>query len=180
MRSRQKLVTLLIVLMLIPMAAFAHSGRTDSSGGHKDNKNKSGLGSYHYHCGGNPAHLHTNGCPYSSTSSSKKTTPKPTPVPTPRPTPKPVIDRDMDGVSVDDAEFEDANLPLEPGDKSEWVKRIQQRLKDLNYLFDKADGVYGKKTKAAVEAFQLDNDFEVNGIVDRAVYIALMYWTYEE
>lgn len=44
---------------------FAHSGRTDSSGGHRDNKNKSGLGSYHYHCGGNPAHLHPNGiCPY--------------------------------------------------------------------------------------------------------------------
>ena len=45
--------------------AEAHSGRTDSSGGHRDNKNKSGLGSYHYHCGGYPAHLHTNGvCPY--------------------------------------------------------------------------------------------------------------------
>ncbi len=43
----------------------AHSGKTDSSGGHKDNQNKSGLGSYHYHCGGNTAHLHTNGyCPY--------------------------------------------------------------------------------------------------------------------
>lgn len=47
--------------------AFAHSGRTDSSGGHKDNKNKSGLGYYHYHCGGYPAHLHTYGyCPYRS------------------------------------------------------------------------------------------------------------------
>jgi len=45
--------------------AYAHSGRTDSSGGHKDNKNKSGLGSYHYHCGGYPAHLHDGGyCPY--------------------------------------------------------------------------------------------------------------------
>ena len=50
------------------MSSFsnAHSGRTDSSGGHRDNKNKSGLGSYHYHCGGYPAHLHTNGCPYKS------------------------------------------------------------------------------------------------------------------
>lgn len=47
----------------------AHSGRTDSSGGHKDNKNKSGLGSYHYHCGGHPAHLHPNGvCPYYNSS----------------------------------------------------------------------------------------------------------------
>ena len=33
---------------------------------------KVGLGSYHYHCGGHPAHLHPNGvCPYSSSSSSK-------------------------------------------------------------------------------------------------------------
>ena len=50
-----------------PLVAEAHSGRTDSSGGHHDYKNKSGLGSYHYHCGGYPAHLHTNGvCPYAS------------------------------------------------------------------------------------------------------------------
>lgn len=44
----------------------AHSGRTDKKGGHRDNKNKSGLGFYHYHCGGYPAHLHVDGvCPYS-------------------------------------------------------------------------------------------------------------------
>lgn len=61
--------------------ADAHSGRTDANGGHRDNKNKSGLGSYHYHCGGYPAHLHPDGvCPYSSsasksnTSSTKKST----------------------------------------------------------------------------------------------------------
>lgn len=46
------------------ITASAHSGRTDSSGGHHDNKNKSGLGNYHYHHGYS-AHLHTNGvCPY--------------------------------------------------------------------------------------------------------------------
>lgn len=44
--------------------SFAHSGGTDASGGHRDNKNKSGLGSYHYHHGYGP-HLHSNGvCPY--------------------------------------------------------------------------------------------------------------------
>lgn len=49
------------------ITAEAHSGRTDARGGHHDYKNKSGLGSYHYHCGGYPAHLHTNGvCPYTS------------------------------------------------------------------------------------------------------------------
>lgn len=49
-----------------PLTTEAHSGRTDSRGGHKDNKNKSGLGSYHYHHG-YPAHLHTGGvCPYAN------------------------------------------------------------------------------------------------------------------
>lgn len=50
-----------------PIIAEAHPGRTDSQGGHHDYKNRSGLGSYHYHCGGYPAHLHENGvCPYKS------------------------------------------------------------------------------------------------------------------
>lgn len=53
------------------IVAEAHSGRTDAYGGHRDNKNKSGLGYYHYHCGGYPAHLHSNGtCTYASGSSS--------------------------------------------------------------------------------------------------------------
>ena len=72
---RKKILVLLLVFcFLFSSVCFAHSGRTDSNGGHKDNKNASGLGSYHYHCGGYPAHLHTGGvCPYSgggSTSSS--------------------------------------------------------------------------------------------------------------
>ena len=58
------LVTLVFALSL-NTTAVAHSGRTDSNGGHRDNKNVSGLGSYHYHCGGYPAHLHDGGtCPY--------------------------------------------------------------------------------------------------------------------
>ena len=66
MRKRVfSVLTICLVILSMSLSAFAHSGRTDSSGGHKDNKNKSGLGSYHYHCGGYPAHLHTNGrCPY--------------------------------------------------------------------------------------------------------------------
>ncbi len=70
----KKIVSVLIVILSIlsiQISVYSHSGRTDANGGHKDNQNKSGLGSYHYHCGGNPAHLHTNGvCPYSSSSQS--------------------------------------------------------------------------------------------------------------
>ncbi len=73
-------ITACFVLFAMSLSVIAHSGRTDSSGGHKDNKNKSGLGPYHYHCGGYPAHLHSGGvCPYkggssSSSSSSKSST----------------------------------------------------------------------------------------------------------
>ena len=76
------IITICLMVVSLSLSAFAHGGRTDSSGGHKDNKNKSGLGSYHYHCGGNPAHLHSGGvCPYSgggssSSSSSYSSTPK--------------------------------------------------------------------------------------------------------
>ena len=55
----KRLIRIAISLLLVfslnfssAISSYAHSGRTDSSGGHKDNKNKSGLGSYHYHCGG--------------------------------------------------------------------------------------------------------------------------------
>ena len=81
MRALKRITAILMVCLTITTAiptelinttltVEAHSGRTDRYGGHKDNKNKSGLGNYHYHCGGNPAHLHDNGvCPYAGTNS---------------------------------------------------------------------------------------------------------------
>lgn len=65
-----QIIALMVCIFITTSTALAHSGRTDSSGGHRDNKNKSGLGSYHYHCGGNPPHLHSGECPYSSYSES--------------------------------------------------------------------------------------------------------------
>ena len=53
------------MLLLPAITVFAHGGKTDAAGGHRDNQNKSGLGYYHYHCDGHPAHLHKDGvCPY--------------------------------------------------------------------------------------------------------------------
>lgn len=64
----------MLVFSTAPGTVQAHSGRTDASGGHHDNKNVSGLGSQHYHCGGNPAHLHNGGvCPYSSSATTADT-----------------------------------------------------------------------------------------------------------
>lgn len=75
-RKKSILLITFMLIMVLATTTFAHSGRTDANGGHKDNKNVSGLGSYHYHCGGYPAHLHTNGiCPYKSTASTATSKP---------------------------------------------------------------------------------------------------------
>ena len=54
------IVIALVFLSLFVVISFAHSGDTDSNGGHYD----SSTGEYHYHHG-EPAHQHNNGeCPY--------------------------------------------------------------------------------------------------------------------
>lgn len=91
----KRLFLLFLALMLsICTIASAHSGRTDSSGGH----NKTSDGTYHYHCDGHPAHQHSNGvCPYDKT---VKATATPRPQTTtrksistskPTSTPKPIV-----------------------------------------------------------------------------------------
>lgn len=60
-----------------------------------------------------------------------------------------------------------ANKPYETlrsGSRGESVTQLQQRLKDLGYSINALDGVYGKKTKAAVEAFQKDHGLTADGI----------------
>lgn len=59
-----------------------------------------------------------------------------------------------------------AYITLEKGSKGEEVQALQQRLIDLYYLDPEADGVYGKNTAAAVEAFQVEAELEVTGIAD--------------
>ena len=60
-----------VVFLILFSSVFAHSGGTDSKGGHHDRIN----GGYHYHHG-KPAHSHQNGCPYKD-ESIKKTKSKP-------------------------------------------------------------------------------------------------------
>lgn len=60
MKNFRRIILLLFVVALIPIFAFAHSGKTDSKGGHTDHS----TGEYHYHHGYS-AHQHPNGeCPY--------------------------------------------------------------------------------------------------------------------
>lgn len=59
---------ILLVLTLLSIPVSAHSGRTDSQGGHYNRS----TGEYHFHHGF-PAHQHINGiCPYANTEPSKK------------------------------------------------------------------------------------------------------------
>lgn len=70
----KRFITIILAVFISVSSVYAHSGRTDANGGHRDKNNVSGLGPYHYHCGGHPAHLHINGvCPYDSTISSPST-----------------------------------------------------------------------------------------------------------
>jgi len=100
MRKRTLCLLLCLALALLSAQGLAHSGRTDANGGHKDNQNKSGLGPYHYHCGGHPAHLHENGvCPYGAKTGATKApavSPKATAAPKPTATPKPTAGKETD------------------------------------------------------------------------------------
>ncbi len=58
-------IFLIFTLIILSIPIFAHSGRSDSQGGHHDRKN----GGYHYHHGSGP-HQHDNGiCPYNNSKS---------------------------------------------------------------------------------------------------------------
>ena len=57
---------------------------------------------------------------------------------------------------------------LAKGDKSEDVKALQARLIELKFLDDKADGIFGRNTQAAVKAAQKAYGMEQTGIADNA------------
>lgn len=71
--AMKRVFTIFVALLFCFSIAAAHSGRTDSSGGHYNRS----TGEYHYHHG-KPAHQHPGGvCPYDNkgTSSAKADTP---------------------------------------------------------------------------------------------------------
>lgn len=144
--KKGKIISLLLAatIALTPSTALTHSGRTDSSGGHKDNKNKSGLGSYHYHCNGNPPHLHKDGkCPYSSsTTSTSSTTSKTSTSSTKKAT----------------------TTSTSTSTKKAEIKKVQEKLNELGYECGTPDGVAGKKTTAAIKKFQKDNGLAADGV----------------
>lgn len=68
-RQLRKLLIIPLLILIFAIPVQAHSGRTDSKGGH----HVTATGEYHYHHG-YPAHQHPNGiCPYAANSVSANT-----------------------------------------------------------------------------------------------------------
>lgn len=60
------------------------------------------------------------------------------------------------------------------GMKGSDIARVQERLKELNYLSGKADGYFGSKTESAVYAFQKRNSLSADGKVGKHTLSVLM------
>ena len=73
-----------------------------------------------------------------------------TPTPSPTPTPLPTLTK--------------PGSTVRSGSKGEDARLVQQRLIDLDYLNDEADGVFGAKSVAALKAFQTKNGLVADGV----------------
>ncbi len=139
MRRILQLFLAVVVACSCVLTTFAHSGRTDSSGGHKDNKNASGLGSYHYHHGVGP-HLHPNGvCSYDTTTTTTTTTPPP------QTTPQPAAPAATAGLTAaETAMVEQAKQAFNQGSTFIKVENQQQLSLALLQALAKTAANYGK------------------------------------
>ncbi len=63
--------------------------------------------------------------------------------------------------------------PLKSGSQGEAVIQLQDRLRQLGYLHGLADGVYGKQTLRAVEAFQKASGLKTDGIASAELQTTL-------
>lgn len=75
---------------------------------------------------------------------------------------------------VVEEELAEPFVTLVRGDKGDRVAEVQERLIELGFLNDVADGSFGGRTKKAVDAFQKVAGLTVSGEVDEATYTALM------
>ena len=67
-------------------------------------------------------------------------------------------------------------LTIRKGDSNEYVTLLQEALIQAGYDCGPHDGIFGRKTKAAVEKYQKDNGLTVDGIVGKQTWTALGLW----
>lgn len=84
--------------------------------------------------------------------------------------------RDLSPVPAASLSSDDAPAPIMLGDDGAGVENAQRRLVDLGYPLAAPDGRFGPATRAAILAFQADNDLETSGVLDdvtiRALFVA--------
>lgn len=149
MKRKASALFLAATIGLTPAISLAHPGKTDSSGGHRDNKNKSGLGAYHYHCGNNPHHLHKDGkCPYNK---------------------KPNTQKNSNKKSTSSKKTSSSSSSSKVADN----KKIQARLNKLGYNCGTPDGNMGPKTINAIKSFQKAKGLKADGLVGPATRKAM-------
>lgn len=156
----------MLVFSTAPGTVQAHSGRTDASGGHHDNKNVSGLGSYHYHCGGNPAHLHNGGvCPYSSSATTADTS-STSAVSTTTSRGMGTFKfsggvADVSSSTTSTTTTTSNSIQLKAGSSiaisKDLIKIVQDVLNQKGYDCGSVDGIAGDKTKNAIKKFIDEN-----------------------
>ena len=63
---------------------------------------------------------------------------------------------------------------LQIGDTGEDVRRLQERLDELGYMYLPSTGEFGEGTEQAIKDFQLLNGMVVTGVADEAT-LALLF-----
>lgn len=88
-----------------------------------------------------------------------------------------IVNGIMDSMLMEYLSTQDTVAMLGTLKKDDWndnVTRVQRRLYALEYLYTKADGIYGKNTAEAVSEFQRRNGLEQTGKCDEQT-LALMF-----
>jgi len=86
---------------------------------------------------------------------------------------EPEEDAEEPAPAEDETEKAQDDVYFSAGDYDDAIVPIQERLIDLGYLNDTADGGYGDNTETAVKSFQTVNQLEVTGAVDQVTYDVL-------
>ena len=59
---------------------------------------------------------------------------------------------------------------LKFGSNGDKIKRLQERLKELNYYHGNIDGIFSMSLESSVKNWQKDNYFKVTGVIDLALW----------
>ncbi|MBB5174503.1 peptidoglycan-binding protein [Texcoconibacillus texcoconensis] len=79
----------------------------------------------------------------------------------------PTLDENEELISVNNQntnEFSYEGTVLSQGDQGEKVKQLQRALKEVAYYLHNKDGIFGPKTKKAVERYQRDHGLKIDGL----------------